>query len=305
MTPGLLPGSAAYVLPSIQQVHGIEQLKVAANNAHIVSTMTEFERILALVDSVGELEFENAYFTVFDDLLDLWSCTAFEFLRHAPPRCILAAAPNKKSVERVKSNAQRYVQRGYKDDPNLRFAETQANSSIEIRSLADAEFDDDAYRSRYFSRASTRDKIFILSADDDRVIYANFYRETFQPCFDDADKKKLQKYAKLCVSLLKRHIKFSENSVDVPQTFLDETQIQRQVRYQQVFELLSGYQISPREAEICTMIVIGHTTQGISLDLGISKNTVITHRRRAYEKLGICNQNELFGKCFDSLSANS
>ena len=58
------------------------------------------------------------------------------------------------------------------------------------------------------------------------------------------------------------------------------------------------------EAEICAMIVIGHTTQGISLDLGISKNTVITHRRRAYDKLGISSQNELFGKCFDTLSAH-
>ena len=264
--------------------------------------MTEFERILALTDTVGEAEFEATYFAVFNDLLELWSCTAFEFQRHTAPRCILAAAPNKKSIARVKSNAQRYVQRGYKDDPNLRFIETQSNASVEIRSLADADFDDDSYRSRYFGRASTRDKIFILSAEEDRVIYANFYRGNFQPGFDEKDKKKLQKYAKLCVSLLKRHIKFASNAVPKTQSFFEESTIQRELRSQQVLELLSGYDISPREAEICTMIVIGHTTQGISLDLGISKNTVITHRRRAYEKLGISSQNELFGKCFDTLS---
>jgi DNA-binding CsgD family transcriptional regulator len=280
-------------------------LKTATKSAHIESAMTEFDRILSLVDSVGEPGFEAAYFAVFDDLLDLWSCTAFEFRRNAPPRCILAAAPNKASAERVKSNAQRYVQRGYKDDPNLRFVETQDSTSIKIRSLADADFDDDAYRSRYFGRASTRDKIFILSAEEDRVIYANFYRGNFQQNFDEADKKKLRKYAKLCVSFLNRHIKFGRNSFKSEQTFFDESPMLRQVRYQQVLELLSGFEISPREAEICAMIVIGHTTQGISLDLGISKNTVITHRRRAYEKLGICSQNELFGKCFDSLSANN
>jgi DNA-binding CsgD family transcriptional regulator len=279
-------------------------LKTAIRNAHIVITMTEFERILSLVDSLGEPEFEAAYFAVFDDLLDLWSCTAFEFLRDAPPRCILAAAPNKQSVERVKSNAERYVQRGYKDDPNLRFVGETDSEGIEIRSLADANFDDDSYRSRYFSRARTRDKIFLLSADADRVIYANFYRETFQSCFDENDKKKLQKYAKLCISILRRHIKFIAHPVETEQIFFEETLVQRQFRHQQVLELLSGYPISPREAEICTKIVIGQTTQGISLDLGISKNTVITHRRRAYEKLGISNQNELFGKCFDSLSSH-
>jgi DNA-binding CsgD family transcriptional regulator len=280
-------------------------LNPGAHNAHIGSAMTEFDRILSLVDSVGEPGFEGAYFAVFDDLLDLWSCTAFEFRRNAPPRCILAAAPNKESVERVKSNAQRYVQRGYKDDPNLRFAEAKGGTGIEIRSLADAEFDDDSYRSRYFGRASTRDKVFILSADDDRVIYANFYRGNFQPCFDEDDKKKLQKYAKLCISFLSRHIKFSGRSVDSAESFFEESPALRQIRYQQVLGLLSGFQISPREAEVCAMIVIGHTTQGISIDLGISKNTVVTHRRRAYEKLGICSQNELFGKCFDSLSAQN
>ena len=266
--------------------------------------MTDFDRILTLVNTVGEAEFEAAYFAVFNDLLSLWSCTAFEFRRNSPPRCILAAAPTKESVDRVKSNAQRYVQRGYKDDPNLRFANAEDNAGIEIRSLADADFDDDAYRSRYFNRSSTRDKIFILSADADRVIYANFYRGNFQDCFDEADKKRLQKYAKLCVSFLDRHIRFCGAAMDSGQVFFEESPILREVRYQQVLDLLSGFDISPREAEICTMIVIGHTTQGISLELGISKNTVITHRRRAYEKLGISSQNELFGKCFDSLAAH-
>lgn len=264
--------------------------------------MTVFEHALALVDAVGSLEFESAYFAVFDDLLGLWSCTAFEFRRHAPPRCIVAAGPNKQSARRVRNNAQRYVERGYKDDPNLRFVQALDDSDIEIRSLADAHFNDDSYRARYFGRASTRDKIFILSAEKDRVIYANFYRGNFQQDFDDEDKARLRQYARLCVALLRQHVRFSRRSAERPEAFLDETQAQKQLRYQQVCDLLSSYRISPREAEICAMLVVGYATQQISEELGISKNTVITHRRRAYEKLGVSNQNELFGKCFDVLS---
>jgi len=265
--------------------------------------MTVFEHALALVDSVGHPGFESAYFAVFDDLLDLWSCTAFAFRRHAPPRCIVATGPNKQAALRVRNNAQRYVERGYKDDPNLRFVQALDRSEIEIRSLADAEFNDDVYRSRYFSRASTRDKIFILSAEKDWVIYANFYRGNFQREFDDADKKKLRQYARLCVAVLRLQVRFNRPAAE--EAFLDETRVQKQLRYQQVYDLLIKYQISPREAEICAMIVVGHTTQDISAELGISKNTVITHRRRAYEKLGVSNQNELFGKCFDVLSGEN
>jgi DNA-binding CsgD family transcriptional regulator len=59
-----------------------------------------------------------------------------------------------------------------------------------------------------------------------------------------------------------------------------------------LLEARSG--LTPREAEICAGIMIGHTTVGLSLTLGISMNTVATHRKRAYAKLGITSQNGLF-----------
>lgn len=56
--------------------------------------------------------------------------------------------------------------------------------------------------------------------------------------------------------------------------------------------------ITPREAEVCASIVLGYTVLGISMNLGISINTVATHRKRAYAKLRISSQNELFGRYF-------
>lgn len=53
-------------------------------------------------------------------------------------------------------------------------------------------------------------------------------------------------------------------------------------------------QLTPREAEICSGIILGYTVVGLSLNLGISINTVATHRKRAYAKLKISSQNELF-----------
>lgn len=52
-----------------------------------------------------------------------------------------------------------------------------------------------------------------------------------------------------------------------------------------------------REAEICAYIVMGYTVFAISLLLGISPNTVATHRKRAYSKLGLSSQTELFNVC--------
>lgn len=55
---------------------------------------------------------------------------------------------------------------------------------------------------------------------------------------------------------------------------------------------------SGREAEVCAHIVLGYSTLAFGLRLGVSLNTVATHRRRAYLKLGVCSQNELFERYF-------
>ena len=38
----------------------------------------------------------------------------------------------------------------------------------------------------------------------------------------------------------------------------------------------------------------GYSAEGIGLDLGVSTHSVVTYRRRAFEKLGIATQKELF-----------
>ncbi len=52
--------------------------------------------------------------------------------------------------------------------------------------------------------------------------------------------------------------------------------------------------LSAREAAVCTRIVAGCSTEAIGIDLGVSRHSVISYRRRAFEKLGIATQRELF-----------
>jgi DNA-binding CsgD family transcriptional regulator len=52
--------------------------------------------------------------------------------------------------------------------------------------------------------------------------------------------------------------------------------------------------LSPREVEVCVRIMLGVTSEGIGIDLGISRNTVLTYRKRAYARLKISSQNQLF-----------
>lgn len=57
--------------------------------------------------------------------------------------------------------------------------------------------------------------------------------------------------------------------------------------------------LSMREAEVLQLILKGHSSLSISLQLNIALPTVKSHRRNAYAKLGISTQQQLFRKYLD------
>ncbi|MEC7761295.1 MAG: LuxR C-terminal-related transcriptional regulator [Pseudomonadota bacterium] len=65
-----------------------------------------------------------------------------------------------------------------------------------------------------------------------------------------------------------------------------------------VEELIEGYtasaNVSGREEEICKGIIGGSSSIQIASGLNISVNTVLTYRKRLYQRLGISTQHELF-----------
>jgi DNA-binding CsgD family transcriptional regulator len=59
-------------------------------------------------------------------------------------------------------------------------------------------------------------------------------------------------------------------------------------------QAFGGGVLSPREQQVTRLLLRGHSTMSISLQLSISTTTVKTHRKNLYAKLGIATQFELF-----------
>ncbi|MBT4889252.1 MAG: helix-turn-helix transcriptional regulator [Rhodospirillales bacterium] len=62
----------------------------------------------------------------------------------------------------------------------------------------------------------------------------------------------------------------------------------------EVFESFGSELLSQRECEVIQYVMRGHSSESIALNLNISITTVKTHRKRAYAKLEISSQSELF-----------
>lgn len=62
--------------------------------------------------------------------------------------------------------------------------------------------------------------------------------------------------------------------------------------------------LTRREVQVCARVLRGLTSEGIAIDLGLSKATVATFRKRAYGRLGVSSAAELFNCCL-SMSGRS
>ena len=72
-------------------------------------------------------------------------------------------------------------------------------------------------------------------------------------------------------------------------------------RIEDAFQSFGGNRLSPRERELAQLLLRGHSTVSVGLQMGISPTTVKTHRKNLYAKLGIATQFELFSSFIDSL----
>lgn len=247
-----------------------------------------------MVENIGLPTFEPAFRDLSCHLLDIEQTSVFEFLSDAPPRTIIATGRSKRSDRLAKSSAEHYTDGDFVKGPDLWEINTSPAPNFDIRNFEIMDFEDSGYRSKFYIQNHLGHELALLSATEHKLLYISFYRLDSQASFDDLDKKRLTDYANLCVGFLQRHIELLYPSIAEVKTIRD-------ARFDRVSVILQQSHLSPREAEICACIVIGYTTQGIGLELGISENTVGTHRKRAYAKLGISTQNELFGICFDSI----
>jgi DNA-binding CsgD family transcriptional regulator len=63
--------------------------------------------------------------------------------------------------------------------------------------------------------------------------------------------------------------------------------------------------LTGREKDVCLRILSGLSSEAIASELGISLHSALTYRKRAYEKLGISAQNELFSIALRLMASRS
>jgi DNA-binding CsgD family transcriptional regulator len=81
---------------------------------------------------------------------------------------------------------------------------------------------------------------------------------------------------------------------------VDDQEMMLEAQYEQCLKR-SAPMLSRREVEVCACIAAGLNSEAIALELGISLNTVLTHRKHAYARFKISSQNQLLKLIFSAM----
>jgi len=176
-----------------------------------------------------------------------------------------------------------YSEHFYMADPNH---DTLLRHQSERRPIVLPKFSprmySDTYRKLFFEDGEIVDKSATAIWVDDTCFYLNFYRTVDQGRFTLAETSRLAELAPALAAIVARHCQ----EQDVPDV---RKQLERLFETHEPFVTLT-----PREKDVCRRILSGYGTEAIASELGISLHSAFTYRKRAYEKLAISSQNELF-----------
>lgn len=232
--------------------------------------------VTSAVLAIGRSDFPKILIDTLRRQADVGHCMVFALSRSGAASCLLGAG----NIPIGGDLGAAYAGQFHESDPNRdALFEAEGSAPIMLPAFAPRMYGA-RYRKIFFQDSGIVDKCATAIWIEDTCFYVNFYRITAQGRFSAAQRERLDAIAPAIAASVARH--FQEKAA--PDQSLAALFAARAP--------LSA--LSPREQEVCRRILAGFSSEAISQGLGISLHSTLTYRKRAYERLGISSQNELF-----------
>jgi DNA-binding CsgD family transcriptional regulator len=245
----------------------------------------------AVISNIGTPHFEQSLLCMARNVARCSHVTAFArsvSVGHTrTPRVMVAVDGG--SAMAAHQLAATYIQHYWNLDPAnaLSKEELRAGRRAMLR-LRSHEITNSDYRRDCYRAVDLIDRMSLVKVLGNEVVRINFYRSSSVGRFTGADFALVSALADLSMAAIEKHEALTVLSPN----------IDHYDRYCNRLALRAPH-LSSRERQVCAQIVLGKRSLAIADELGLSVNTVLSHRRRAYAKLNISSQNELFHMLLD------
>lgn len=153
-------------------------------------------------------------------------------------------------------------------------------SDLAIQRIRPPDISSREFRRRFFDQPGIVERVSIIQRGSNAWRVINVARHRSTGLFSDGELDALVGLARLALPMLPLNRRRS--LARLPSTQHTES------RLRQLFPNLTR-----REQEVCARATVGMSVEATALDLGIGKTSVMTYRKRAYQRLGISSVHEL------------
>lgn len=130
-----------------------------------------------------------------------------------------------------------------------------------------------------------RERLLIAGRSAQVNLAVSLIRLTEQKLRDEAADEIIA-WAPVILALVASHARLSGRLADTSRAFESAAAIEQRLER-------NGAILTQRQRQVSARILLGMSTEGIALDLGIGIETVVTHRKQAYQRLGVGNHFDL------------
>jgi DNA-binding CsgD family transcriptional regulator len=233
---------------------------------------------------VGDAVFPEALLSHLRRIAAVDHCMVFAFTNDRNAQCLIDVG----NIANGNDLGDAYAGHFHANDPNkeMMFGRDGGSDPIRMPFVPRGMYRRN-YRKLFFDDAGIVDKYAAALWHDGVCIYTNFYRVTASGRYSEQQVAALHRASPVLAATIARHCQLSLMAkAPDPQ---DAAGLLRQA-----FSTAPLSSLTARERDVCANILLGFSSEAIASELDISLNSVLTYRRRAYQRLGITSQNELF-----------
>jgi DNA-binding CsgD family transcriptional regulator len=240
-----------------------------------------------LIFSIGEPAFSNRLLSVLNTVLAIDVIAVFLVNRPGELEYLFSASERSPSRELSQMFSAQYAESDWKSDPAMsaNLGNYRPRPITLTRQLIDV-LPRGRYR-RNWEVMNALDRISIWGSVEDTHVLLHAYRLGESGPFSRQDLDLLPYISDFSADAISKHCMISHRSgrPNHP-SILD------------VMEDIAAWngKLSPREGEICALMVLGKSDKQIAQETGIKLSSVITYRKRAFNKLDVANRGDLTNK---------
>lgn len=262
------------------------QLDQPTPNGHV-----QIGRAASLMAAIGDANldaFAAAVLKLVDDIPAISHCTAFAYEAGHRPR-IMSAADHRGSSY-IRDISELYSSRFHVMDSNhdiiTAVSSGKTSTSILLHHQTIDDVQNSAYRAVCYREPNVTDRLsFLVQPSDDVWLSVNLYNDRSKGAFAPDVIQRLEALGPLLMHAARQHYALHARvGTDISRLAL--------LRLRRFCP-----DLSKRELDVIRGILEGRTAQDIGELIGIKPSSVVTYQKRAYRRLGISSQRELFSMC--------